>query len=118
MPESDFLVLLEPEPQTPLMECVWPEAEFIDFTATAIDDHYRRYIAAVDLVSPADGVPSAHALWPHAQRQGEATEAISIDRWLRAPADRRRLSALPLAVSSPQVYYWPRTSSHRPTRLE
>jgi hypothetical protein len=64
------------------VECGWPEEEFFELMATAIEDHYRRYIAEIHLTTSADGARSAYKRWPHADRPEEATAAISFDRWL------------------------------------
>lgn len=65
------------------MECGWPEAEFFVFTSTTLEDHYRRYVAVVHLVTSADGVPQAYTRWPRAHRPEDAEEAIRLDQWLQ-----------------------------------
>jgi hypothetical protein len=60
----------------------WPEAEFFSFTGTCLEDHYRRYVAVIHLVTSAEGVPSEYTRWPVAHRPEEADEAICLDRWL------------------------------------
>jgi hypothetical protein len=65
------------------LERGWPEEEFFAFTLTTLDDHYRRYVAVIHLVTSADGVPQAYTRWPHAHRPEEAQEAIRLDRWLQ-----------------------------------
>lgn len=61
----------------------WQEEEFFAFTGTTREDHYRRYVAVIHLVTSADGVPQAYTHWPGAHRPEEAEEAIQLDRWLQ-----------------------------------
>jgi len=61
----------------------WPEDEFLAFTGTTLEDHYRRYVAVIHLVTSADGVPWAYTRWPQAHRPEEAEDAICLDRWLQ-----------------------------------
>jgi tRNA (Thr-GGU) A37 N-methylase len=65
------------------MERGWPEKEFFASTCTTLDDHYRRYVAVIHLVTSADGVPSAYTRWPRSHRPEEAEEAIRLDRCLQ-----------------------------------
>jgi hypothetical protein len=61
----------------------WPEDEFFEFTGTTLEDHYRRYVAVIHLVTSADGVPWAYTRWPQAHRPEEAEDAICLDQWLQ-----------------------------------
>jgi hypothetical protein len=61
----------------------WPEEEFFEFTATSLEDHYRRYAAVIHLVTAADGLRWQYARWAAAHCREEADEAIRLDRWLQ-----------------------------------
>jgi len=61
----------------------WLEEEFFKFTETSREEHYRRYIAVIHLVTAADGVPQQYTCWPEAHRPETADEAIRLDRWLQ-----------------------------------
>ena len=61
----------------------WPEDEFFAFTETQRQDLYRRYTAAIHLVTAADGAAWAYKKWPEAHRPEEPADAIRIDRLLQ-----------------------------------
>ena len=56
----------------------WPEDEFFNFTRTSREQHYKRYIGVLHLVTAAEGAPKYYTRWPDSHRP----EAIRIDRLL------------------------------------
>jgi hypothetical protein len=65
----------------------WSPGEFFAYTGTCLEGHYERYAAVIQLVTAADGVPSAYTRWPQAHRPEEADEALRLDRWLQEAWD-------------------------------
>jgi predicted ATPase len=61
----------------------WTEDEFFTFTGINLEDHYRRYMAVIHMVTSADGVPLAYTRWPQAHRPEDADEAIWLDQQLQ-----------------------------------
>jgi len=57
----------------------WPEDEFLAFTGTKRQDHYRRYTAVIHLVTAADGAPAYYARWPDAHRPEQIEDALRLD---------------------------------------
>jgi len=60
----------------------WPEEEFFAFTETTRDEHYRRYLAVIHLVTAADGAEEHYLMWPHAHRPERPEDAVRLDRLL------------------------------------
>jgi len=60
----------------------WPEEEFFAFTGTRREEHYRRYVAVVHLVTAAEGAPWVYTRWPEAHRPETVEDAIRLDRLL------------------------------------
>jgi hypothetical protein len=61
----------------------WLEEEFSAFMRTTLEDHYRRYVTVIYLVTSANGVPWAYMRWPQVYRPEEVEDAIRLDRWLQ-----------------------------------
>jgi hypothetical protein len=60
----------------------WPEEQFYSYTDTSREEHYRRYVGVIHLVTAADGAPSEYHHWPEADRGETPEEAILIDQLL------------------------------------
>jgi hypothetical protein len=61
----------------------WPETEFFSFTQTQKEDHYKRYIGVLHLVTAADGASDAYGYGPRANRPESPSEAVKLDQLLQ-----------------------------------
>jgi predicted ATPase len=83
--KDDSLVLCHRGSLDPLaywMRNGWAEEDFFTFTHTQREDHYRRYIAVIHLVTAADGAADFYRRYPDAVRRESPEEAIHTDHLL------------------------------------
>jgi len=61
----------------------WSEEEFFIFTGTVREQHYRRYVAVIHMVTAAAGAEDAYQRWPKAHRPETIDDAIRLDGLLQ-----------------------------------
>jgi len=84
-PEDQRLILCHRGTLDPLaywLDRGWPEDGFFAYTHTRREDHYRRYLAVIHLVTAADGAAVHYARWPQAHRPEQIEDAIRLDHLL------------------------------------